>query len=88
MRTCCLIVAAAALVNAGIATAEPPKPQAPQSVPANSVPAKLVLASAEPIATPEPVEQAQAQAQPVAPVKKRAARVTSCRCAGQTNPEQ
>lgn len=76
----CLIIAATALALAGTAIAEPAKP-APRPVqqPATNRPAEVVLASAEQVSAPAAVT-------PVAtPAKKpRAARVTTCRCAGQT----
>ena len=78
-----LMVASAALAFAGAAAAEPAKPaEKPAATqPANNRPAEVVLASAEQISTPAVVDQAQS----VAPAKKpRAARVTTCRCAGQT----
>jgi hypothetical protein len=77
-----LMIASAALALAGGAAAEPVKPaDQPTVQPANNRPAEVVLASAEQAPTPAGVTQAQA----AAPVKKpRAARVTSCRCAGQT----
>jgi hypothetical protein len=78
MHSRCLITAAAALAFAGSAAAEPPKP-APQPAPTNR-PAEVMMASADQIRTPALVAQAQAT-----PAKKpRAARVTTCRCAGQT----
>jgi hypothetical protein len=76
MHSRCLIIAATALAFAGSATAEPAKPAAK---PAAERPAEVVLASADQDRPPAVVVQAQA-----APAKKRAARVTTCRCAGQT----
>ena len=78
-----LMIASAALAFAGAAAAEPAKPaDKPNAAqPANNRPAEVVLASAEQLPTPAAVDQAQA----VTPPKKpRAARVTTCRCAGQT----
>ena len=77
MHSRCLIIAATALAFAGSAAAEPAKPAA-QPAPANR-PAEVVLASADQI---RPAVVAQAQATPAK--KPRAARVTTCRCAGQT----
>ena len=79
-----MIASAAALVATGVSAAEPSKPaDKPAAHPANDRPAEVVLASAEQLPTPAAVDQAQA----TTPVKKpRAARVTSCRCAGQTPP--
>lgn len=73
-----LIIAAGALAFAGTAAAEPAKPaEKPAAQPASERPAEVVLASAD--RAPAMVEQAQAS-----PAKKpRAARVTTCRCAGQ-----
>lgn len=77
MHSRCLIIAAtAALALDAPAAAEPAKPAAK---PAAERPAAVVLASADQPRPPAVVVQAQA-----APPKKRAARVTSCRCAGQT----
>jgi len=76
-----LIVAATALAIAGAASAEPAKPAPQVAQPAKT--AQVVLASAEQLRTPEPIAQAEA----AAPAKKpRAARVTTCRCAGQSQP--
>ena len=78
MHSRCLIIAATALAFAGSAAAEPAKPAAQPA--STSRPAEVVLASADQIRTPAVVAQAQAT-----PAKKpRAARVTTCRCAGQT----
>ena len=77
-----LMIASAALAIAGAAAAEPAKPAGkPAAQPVKDRPAEVVLASAEQLPTPAAVDQAQA----VTPPKKpRAARVTTCRCAGQT----
>ena len=78
-----LMIASAALAVAGAAAAEPAKPaDQPAAQPATNQPVKAVLASAEQVV---PTPSAVADAQAAAPVKKpRAARVTTCRCAGQT----
>ena len=70
-----LIIATAALALAGTAVAaEPQKPAAqPASQPATDRPAEVVLA---------PAQATQA------PKKPRAARVTSCRCAGQNGQNE
>jgi len=82
----CLIAAMALTVSA-TAMAEPTKPEArAPAKPASRAP-ELVLASAEQVVTPAS-DQDQAQPATVSPVKKRAARVTSCRCAGQASPGQ
>jgi hypothetical protein len=71
-----MIIAAAALMAGTSATAEPAKPDNQQANPPSRPPAALVLASAE-----EAQPQAPAADQPSpAPVKHRAARVTTCRC--------
>ena len=77
-----LLIATAALAFAGAAAAEPAKPAAqPATQPTAQKPAEVVMASAE--QSPAPAVVAEAQA--ASPAKKpRAARVTSCRCAGQT----
>lgn len=82
-----LIIATAALALAGTAVAaEPQKPAAqPASQPATDRPAEVVLASAAQL--PAPAVVAPAQATP-APKKPRAARVTSCRCAGQNGQNE
>jgi len=80
------MIGAAALAFAGMAAAEPVKPEsAPPSSQATSRPA-VVLASADQVRTPAAVDQAQAES--ATPVKRRAARVTSCRCGGQTPSDQ
>ena len=77
MHSRCLIIAVTALAFARSAAAEPAKP-APQQAPANRP--DIVMASVDQVRTPALVAQAQAT-----PAKKpRAARVTTCRCAGQT----
>ena len=74
-----LIIASSALAFAGAAAAEPAKPGQPEAKPAAQRPAEVVLASAEQIPAPATVTPAATPAK-----KPRAARVTSCRCAGQT----
>ena len=76
---------AAALAFAGIAAAEPVKPESAPSSQATNRPA-VVLASADQVRTPAAIDQAQAES--ATPVKRRAARVTSCRCGGQTPSDQ
>lgn len=84
MHTRYLLIAAAALAMTTNAVAEPAKPvPQPATQPAER-PAEIMMASAEQVQTPAPIA---AQAQESAPVKRpRAARVTSCRCAGQNQP--
>ena len=80
MRTRYLI-ASAALAFAASAAAEPAKPLHSAVQPANR-PAEVMMASAEQI--PVVVPAAATDGPEAAPVKKpRAARVTTCRCAGQ-----
>ena len=74
-----LIVIAATLAIGTAAAAAPPKPQA-AAAPATSKP--VVLASADTVNTNPVATDGQAPA----PVKRRAARVTSCRC-GDPQPE-
>jgi hypothetical protein len=71
-----LIMIVAALTVTSSALAEPAKPQSAQSNPPRRPPAELVLASAETAQAPAP----DASEQTPAPVKHRAARVTTCRC--------
>ena len=77
-------IGAVALVLAAMANAEPAKPEARPSAHSTSRPPELVMASAEQAPAPTAVETDQTQPATAAPVKKRAARVTSCRCADQT----
>ena len=78
------IPVAAALAFAGAAAAEPAKPaDQPAAKPAVDRPAEVVLASAEQARPPAVVTPAATPAK-----KPRAARVTSCRCAGQTPPTE
>lgn len=78
------IVASAALAMAGTAAAEPAKP-APQPAEqvAPSRPAEVIMASADQIRPPIVVAQAGTPAK-----KPRAARVTTCRCAGQSGQNE
>jgi hypothetical protein len=82
MHTRYLLIATAALAAATNAVAEPVKsaPQA-ESQASTTRPAAVMMASADQIQTPAPIA---AQAQDSIPAKRpRAARVTTCRCAGQ-----
>ena len=79
-----LLIAAAAVAVAGNAVAEPAKPEPRPAGQQGQRPAEIIMASADQVQTPPPIA---AQAQDSASVKKpRAARVTSCRCAGQNQP--
>jgi hypothetical protein len=81
-----LLIASAAFAVATAASAEPVKPAAAPVAEAANGPTKVLMASAERIQTPAPLAAAAAapQSAEAAPVKRpRAARVTSCRCAGQ-----
>lgn len=78
MNTRYLLIGTAAAALAAAAPAAPLKPEPAQAKPAEQ-PAQVVLASADQVRTAVPAAQ-----QPGAtPVKRRAARVTSCRCADQ-----
>lgn len=83
-----LVAALAAMTITAPLGAEPTKaPAQPTGQPVNR-PAEILLASAEIRAPGQNVEAAQSEAQAPAPAKRpRAARVTTCRCAGQT-PQQ
>ena len=79
-----LLIGAAAMSLAVPAAAEPARPESAEANRPESRPAEVVLASAEQVSVPPPAVQAAEQAPAAAPVKKRAARVTTCRCADQT----
>ena len=76
------LIAAAALAIAGAASAEPAKPEVREAAKPTERPAAVILASAEQVPASAPIAEGEAPA-PVKP--RRAARVTSCRCAGQNN---
>jgi len=73
-------IAAAAVALATSAAAESPKAPAPQANSTQSHPAPVVLASADHVTTPDAT---QAPAKP-----RRTARVTTCRCGGDPQPER
>ena len=75
-------VAVAALTLSTSTSAEPPKAPVPQATPTQAHPAPVVLASADRVGTPAPVTEAPGQAKP-----HRAARITTCRCGGEPQPE-
>ena len=78
-----LLIGAVAMSMTTLASAEPAKPE-PAAPQAANRPAEVVLASAEQAVASIPAVQDPAAAEtPAAPVKKRAARVTTCRCADQ-----
>lgn len=80
------VVIAIAMLAAGTAvTAEPPKAPAKDAVQPAKRPASVMLASADQVSSPTPTDQ-----NVQAPVKRRAARVTTCRCGDQIEeqPEQ
>lgn len=85
MRVRQFAIAIAATALASAATAEPAKaPLRNAGQPAETQPPVVVVASAEPLRTPAAV----AEAQKPAPAKRvRTARVSSCRCGGQTPSE-
>jgi hypothetical protein len=81
-----LMIAAAALAVGTAAPAEPAKaPAHAATQPANRPAAPVLLASVDQVPTPAPADQSGSPAKP-----HRAARVTTCRCGGQTEeqPEQ
>lgn len=80
-----LLIGAVALSLTVPAAAEPTKPQAAETSRPESRRAEVVLASAEQVSVALPPVQDPAASAPAAvPAKKRAARVTTCRCADQT----
>jgi hypothetical protein len=85
MRGRTVLFAAALLLSATSAAAEPAKtPNRPAAQP-QAAPAQVMLASADDLRTPPPSDQ-QAQTRPKPP---RIARVTTCRCGDpQAQPEQ
>ena len=76
------LIAAAVLAIAGAASAEPAKPDVREAAKPADRPAAVILASAEQVPASAPIAESDT-ATPIKP--KRAARVTSCRCAGQNN---
>lgn len=77
------IVAATLLLDTSAIAAEPVKKPAPQAKQTQTRSTPVVLASADQVAPSE----ATTDAAP-APVKHRAARVTTCRCGGDPQPAQ
>ena len=77
-----MMVAAAALGLSASAFADPATPAEQDTAQPASKPARVVLASAEPVQAPDAVAEPQ---QSQTPVKRRAARVTTCRCGGQNS---
>jgi hypothetical protein len=81
-----VMIGAVALAAGTAASAEPTKaPAQPAAQPANRPPPTVLLASADQVRAPAPSDQANSSAKP-----HRAARITTCRCGGQTEeqPEQ
>jgi hypothetical protein len=78
-----LMIAAVGSTLGTAAPADPPKPAVQNASQPASRPAPVMLASAEPVRTPSPSDQATTPAKP-----HRAARVTSCRCGGQTEEQR
>ncbi len=75
------VIAIAVAAIAGVASAEPAKVSVRNASQQAGAPALVVVASAAPTATPGPITQAQS----TAPAKRvRTARVSNCRCGGQT----
>ena len=82
-----LVMFAVAMLAVGTAAvAEPPKAPAQAPPQQANYPAKVMLASADQVATPAPADQSASQP----PKRPRAARVTTCRCGDQSaeQPEQ
>jgi hypothetical protein len=80
----CLAIAAVLTLATAVA-AEPPRPAASESAKPATPPAPVMLASADRIQTPPAAVRAQASV----PAKRpRAARVTTCRCGGQSADQQ
>ena len=77
-----MMVAAAVLSLSASAFADPASPAAQDPAQPANKPARVVLASAEPVQAPDTVVEQQASP---TPVKRRAARVTTCRCGGQNS---
>jgi hypothetical protein len=78
-----MVIAATLAIGAVSAAAEPPKGQTPAAKPAKA-PVEVMLASADNVRLAPPTAD-----QPNAvPVKRRAARVTSCRCGDPQPAEQ
>jgi len=80
MRARLLMVAVAGLAVTAAAAAEPPKAPVRKAEQPTEQPAPVLVAAADQVRA-EPAAQPQPQA--AAPVKRRAARVSSCRCGGQ-----
>ncbi|HZC38430.1 MAG TPA: hypothetical protein VE221_07125 [Sphingomicrobium sp.] len=79
-----IMIAAAALAAGTAAPAEPTKAPAKDAAQQTNHPAPVLLASADQVAAPASTDQASSsQAKP-----HRAARVTTCRCGGQTEEQR
>ena len=81
MDTRYLLIGIVATSLGTFAAAEPVKPEPRSENPPAARPAEVLLASAQQLPAEAPVPQQQA----ATPAKKRAARVTSCRCADQND---
>ena len=81
MHTRFMLIAAVSLLSTAAIAAEPTKApdSAPKPAQPHPAPAQVVLASASDVQAPAPADQQHAPA----PVKRRVARVTSCRCGDQ-----
>jgi hypothetical protein len=77
-------IAAAVTALASSAAAEPAKTSASQPEAPAQQPRPVVLASADHVANPAPAPEAS----PAAGKPHRAARVTTCRCGGDPQPQQ
>lgn len=77
------IIAAVGMTLGTAAPADPPKAPAQTATQPVNRPAPVMLASADPVRAPGPSDQSTAPPKP-----HRAARVTSCRCGGQTEEQR
>jgi hypothetical protein len=78
-----LMIAAVGMAMGTAAPADPPKPAAQNASQPVNRPAPVMLASADPVRAPGPSDQSTTSAKP-----HRAARVTTCRCGGQTEEQR
>jgi hypothetical protein len=78
-----LMFAAVGMTLGTAAPADPPKPAAQNTSQPSNRPPPVMLASADPVRTPGPSDQSTTPAKP-----HRAARVTTCRCGGQTEEQR
>lgn len=81
MRACLLLITSATLGFGPAALAEPAKAPVQKAEQPADRPVEIVIASADQARPSASIDQHDPAA---APVKRRAARVTTCRCGGQT----